>query len=152
MPVFRKSRSYLCKVKTKFLCAVYSPREYYSWSQTSVLVKLGFWEVSESKLRFEQKDVFQRQTAIYILQVPDILNIIHHLLMLIKWVTALGALALTLHCFVDQILTLQDCITHLSKKQVIHKLTRFMTDSSVCRFVTCWMVRHQILKQLHLAQ
>ena len=35
----------------------------------------------------------------------------HHIymLMLIKWITALGAVALTLRCFVDQILTLQIC-------------------------------------------
>ena len=47
---------YLRKAKTKFLCAAYSSKQYYSSSQTSVLTtgKAKF----HYDMRFEKKDVF----------------------------------------------------------------------------------------------
>ena len=62
----------------------------------------------------------------------------HHLLLLIKCITALGAVALTIHCFVDQILTPADLLDPSAKttsiKLVNHSpldaLTRFMIYSS----------------------
>ena len=96
----------------QFLCAAYSPREYYSSSQASVLLTTyRFWLLRsfitnwglnrKMFFRDKQPDIFCRSRIYFE-------TFLHHLLMLIKWATALGALAVALPCFVDQILTLQD--------------------------------------------
>ena len=96
----------------QFLCAAYSPREYYGSSQASVLLTTyRFWLLRsfitnwglnrKMFFRDKQPDIFCRSRIYFE-------TFLHHLLMLIKWATALGALAIALPCFVDQILTLQD--------------------------------------------
>ena len=58
---------FIRKAKTKFLCAAYSPRQYYSSSQTSVLStgNLGLGEVSLSH-EVRKERCFQEQTVPYI--------------------------------------------------------------------------------------
>ena len=151
------------KAKTKRLCAAYSPRQYYSSSQTSVLVTSGKAWLLRSSLRrkvWKERYFSETNSSVYIFQVPDI-KFSHHLLMLIKRITALGAVALTPHCFVDQLLTLQICLTHLSKPRAsnwwsihlntINWLDSWSTVSLADLWPTGWFPC-EISTELHPAQ
>ena len=107
-------------------CAAYSPRprRYYCSSQTSVLVTTEkTWLLTSfiTTWGLKRKMFFgDKQFGIYLAGPSWIfLTFGHHLLMLIKWISALGAVASTLRCIVDQILT----------------LLIFMIDTSAWRFV-----------------
>ena len=60
---------YLRKTKAKFLCAAYSPRQYYSSSQTSVLVTTGKAWLLRSFIttRGLKMKMFFRDSSVYVL-------------------------------------------------------------------------------------